>query len=114
MGRFSPHSNEITVTTPAPDPNDTTPPNTPANVWGGTFGDGSTEFELNWAASTDNVTPQAYIRYDIYWNGAWLDSTVGLTRVTEYGVFGENRIEVTARDEAGNVSAPATFVFNIP
>lgn len=114
MGRFSPHSNEVTVTTPAPDPNDTTPPNTPANVWGGTFGDGSTEFELNWTPSTDNVTEQPYIRYDIYLNGVWLDSTVGRTRVTEYGEFGENNIEVTATDEAGNTSAPATFVFNIP
>jgi chitodextrinase len=113
INRFSPHSNAITVTTPAPDPNDTTPPTTPANLWAGSI-DGATEFELVWGASTDAVTPQAYIRYDIYLNGVLLDWTVGRTRVTEYGESGQNILEVTATDEAGNTSAPATTTIQIP
>jgi chitodextrinase len=113
QARFSPHSAALTVTAPPSDANDTTPPSTPTGLWAGTFGDGSTEFELNWTASADGVTPQAYIRYDLYLNGAWLDSTVGRNRVTEYGEFGENMIEVIAIDEAGNESEPASTVLNI-
>jgi hypothetical protein len=38
----------------------------PTNVWAGSYADGSTEFEVNWTASTDNVDAQAFIRYDVY------------------------------------------------
>jgi len=113
-GRFSAHSAVLTVSAPNSDPNDSAPPSAPSNVWANEFYDGSTEFELTWTASTDSVTPQAFIRYDIYLNGIWLDSTVGRTRVTEYGVSGENRIELFATDEAGNASAAGTVKFDLP
>jgi hypothetical protein len=112
--RFSPHSAVLSVTTPPSDPNDATPPTVPTNFWVNEFYDGSTEFEIGWTASTDNVTPQAWIRYDIYLNGEWLDSTVGSTHRTDYGEAGENTVELTATDEAGNVSAAATVTFNLP
>jgi hypothetical protein len=112
--RYSAHSTPLVVTTPPSDPNDTTPPTTPANVWAGDFGDGSTEFEASWSPSTDNVTAQPYIRYDIYVNGAWIGATGGTTRITDYAEFGENTVEVVAIDEAGNRSAAATTTFSIP
>ena len=111
-GRFSAHSETLTVTTPPSDPNDLAPPTAPTNLWGGGFGD--TEFELSWTASTDNVTPQAYIRYDLYINDVFEDSTVGFTRMIAYGEVGENRIELIAVDEAGNESAASTFLLNLP
>lgn len=111
-GRFSAHSAPLNVTAPPADPNDQTPPSTPTNLWANSFGD--TEFELNWTQSTDNVTPQAYIRYDIYLNGAGLDSTVGRGRVTAYGVVGDNKIQLIATDEAGNKSLAAETALTLP
>lgn len=110
---WSPPSAPVVVTTDPP-MNDTTPPTTPANLWGGHFGDGSTEFELMWSASTDNYDPQGLIRFDVYLNGNFFAAQVGQTRLHDYGVFGENRFEVIAVDTAGNESAPATFSFTIP
>ncbi len=111
---WSPMSEPLVVTTAAPDANDTTPPTTPTNLWGGGYNDGSTEFEVFWTASTDNVDPQEYIRYDLYVNGVFLNVTVGRTRMNDYGFWGENRVELFATDTSGNRSAAATFVFNLP
>ncbi len=110
-GVFSAHSNAVTVTTPQPDPNDDTPPSTPTNVWESQFGDA--EFWLSWTESTDNVTPQDFIRYDVYVNGELSDIQVGTgARSINYGNFGEfNTVEVIAVDEAGNESAPAVLTF---
>lgn len=112
--RFSPHSDVLTVTAPPSDPTDTTPPTAPSNMWGGSFGDGSTEFELIWTPSTDSVTPQSYIRYEVYVNDVLSEFTVGRTRVNGYGEFGENRVEIFATDEAGNESEAGTVTFHIP
>ena len=108
---FSAHSNAVTVTTPQPDPNDHTPPSTPTNLGENDFGDA--EFWLSWTESTDNVTPQDFIRYDVYVNGQFSDVLVGTgARSINYGNFGEfNTVEVIAVDEAGNESAPATLTF---
>jgi fibronectin type 3 domain-containing protein len=110
-GLFSPHSNAVTVTTPQPDPNDHTPPSTPTNLNESDFGDA--EFWLSWTESTDNVTPQDFIRYDVYVNGELSDIQFGTgARSINYGNFGEfNTVEVIAVDEAGNESAPATLTF---
>jgi chitodextrinase len=108
---FSAHSNAVAVTTPQPDPNDHTPPSTPTNLWENDFGDA--EFWLNWTESTDNITPQDFIRYDVYLNGELSDIKVGSgANSVNYGNFGEfNTVEVFAIDEAGNESAPAILTF---
>ncbi|MGE0480024.1 MAG: fibronectin type III domain-containing protein [Phycisphaerae bacterium] len=110
-GQFSAHSNAVTVTTPKPDPNDHTPPSTPTNLSEMHFGDA--EFWLSWTESTDNVTPQDFIRYDVYVNGELTDILVGTgARSINYGNFGEfNTVKVIAVDEAGNKSEPATLTF---
>src|SRR6185369_7808662 len=110
-GVFSALSNAVTVMTPQPDPNDHTPPSTPTNLSEMHFGDG--EFWLSWTQSTDNVTPQAFILYDVYVNGVLSDVQFGTgANSINYGNFGEvNTVEVIAVDEAGNASAPATLTF---
>jgi chitodextrinase len=110
-GVFSAHSNAVTATTPPADPNDHTPPSTPTNLRDDNWGDA--EFVLDWTESTDNVTPQDFIRYDVYVNGALSDIKIGSgVNSVNYGNFGEwNTVEVFAIDEAGNVSAPATLTF---
>ena len=113
-GNWSPMSEPLLVTTEAADPNDTTPPTTPTNLGPGTYSDGSTEFTLSWTASTDDVTPQEYIRYDLYVNGLRLNVTVGRTHLNEYGEIGENVIELIAVDAGGNESEPATVIMHLP
>lgn len=110
-GLFSALSNAVTVTTPQPDPNDHTPPSTPTNLSENDFGDA--EFWLSWTESTDNVTPQDFIRYDVYVNGELSDIQVGTgANSINYGNFGEfNTVEVIAVDEAGNESATAVLTF---
>jgi hypothetical protein len=106
----SPFSNTVVVTTPPPNPADTSPPTTPANLTADTFGDGSTETHLRWTQSTDNFDAQSNIRYDVYVNRVWQDVLFGSGGPSiVYTAFGENLIEVTATDTAGNVSAPATI-----
>src|SRR6266508_1365999 len=84
-GNVSPVSDPITVTTEASDPSDTTP-------------------------STNNVDPQAVIRYDIYANGVLDHSLIGADRTILYGNPGVfNTYQVIAVDSAGNQSAPATL-----
>ena len=112
-GVFSAHSNAVTVTTPQPDPNDHTPPSTPTNLGEMHFGDA--EFWLSWTESTDNVTPQDFIRYDVHVNGTLSDILVGTgDRSINYGNFGQtNTVEVIAVDEAGNESEPAVLIFDL-
>ena len=105
----SPFSVPVTVSTLPPNPNDTTPPTTPANFRADTFGDGSTETHLRWTQSTDDFDAQSNIRYDVYVNGVWADVLFGSGGPSiVYAEFGPNTITVTATDTAGNVSAPAT------
>jgi hypothetical protein len=105
----SPFSTPVTVTTPPPNPNDVTPPTTPANLRAESFGDGSTETHLRWTQSTDDFDAQSNIRYDVYVNGVLQDVLFGSGgRSIVYADFGESLIEVIASDTAGNESAPAT------
>ncbi len=106
---WSPFSNPVSVTTLPPNPNDHTPPSTPANLNAYSFGDGSTEMQIQWSQSTDDFDAQANIRYDVYVNGALEDIRFGSGGpITAYGEFGENTVEVIASDTAGNASPPAT------
>jgi chitodextrinase len=113
-GNWSPLSAPYAVTTAAQDSSDTTPPSAPSGLWGGPYADGSVEFQLNWTPSTDDVTPQAYIVYDVYINGVWTGVSVGTPHISEYGVFGDNFIELIAVDQAGNESVAASVSFFIP
>jgi hypothetical protein len=104
---WSAPSNVVDVATLPPNPNDTTPPTTPANLRGGWFDDG--EVHLRWDPATDNLDPQSVIRYDVYVNGVLSDTLVGTFRKSiVYANVGElNRFEVIASDTAGNAAAPA-------
>jgi chitinase len=107
-GNRSPLSDPVSATTEAADPNDTTPPTTPANFSGSSFDDGETW--LSWQQSTDNVDPQFAIRYDVYVDGLLDHSLVGYGSTVIYvspGVF--HTFAVVAVDSAGNQSAPATL-----
>jgi Fibronectin type III domain len=105
----SPLSSPVTVTTMPPNPNDTTPPTTPANLYASGTGDGSAETHLSWTRSTDDFDQQSNIRYDVYVNGVRQDVLFGSGGPSIfYSEFGENVVEVFASDTAGNRSAPAT------
>ena len=107
-GNPSPLSNAVTVTTPAGDPNDTTPPTAPTNLWANDGGCG--EVWLFWTQSTDNVDPQSEIRYDVYINGT-LEPTATMfgsgQTIFYVTADGHYTFEVVAVDAAGNASAPA-------
>ena len=111
---WSPFSAPVTVTTLPPNPNDHTPPTTPANLSAYSL-DGATEMQIQWAQSTDDFDAQPNIRYDVYVNGVFQDVLFGSGGpIPEYGVFGENTIEVIATDTAGNASPPATTTLFLP
>ena len=108
-GNWSVVSEALPVTTKARNPNDHTPPRTPANLSGGGVGDGSTEIDLTWNQSTDDLDPQWVIKYNVYVNDVLTDVVVGSGRSIVYGNFGSNKISIEAVDSAGNKSAPATI-----
>jgi hypothetical protein len=111
---WSAPSNVVTATTTAPNPNDTTPPTTPAGLRGDTFGTGDGEVRLRWTRSTDDFDAQPFIRYDIYVNGVLDHTLVDSSSAVVYGNVGAlNRFEVIASDTAGNASAPATLDLRI-
>lgn len=94
----------VSVTTPALP--DTTPPSTPTNLTGSAIS--SSQINLSWTASTDNV---GVVGYDIYRNNNLLTSVTptsfgdtSLTASTNYSYF------VKARDAAGNVSNSSNTV----
>jgi Fibronectin type III domain len=111
---WSPFSAPVTVTTLPPNPNDHTPPTTPANLSAYSI-DGFTELQIQWTQSTDDFDAQANIRYDVYINGVFEDVLFGSGGpIPDYGVLGDNTIEVIATDTAGNASPPATFNIHLP
>lgn len=111
---WSPFSAPVTVATLPPNPNDHAPPTTPANLTA--YGiDGATEMQIQWSQSTDDFDAQANIRYDVYINGVFEDVLFGSSGpIPDYGVLGENTIEVIATDTAGNASPPATTTLFLP
>jgi hypothetical protein len=104
-GNLSPVSDPVFVTTDPADPNDHTPPTQPLNVTGENVGGFIT---VRWDPSTDDLAPQAFIRYDVYVNGELRAVVVGNNAADVDAEFGVNVIEVIAVDTADNESAPGT------
>jgi chitodextrinase len=100
---LSPVSAPAQATTPAPNPDDVTPPTTPTLGTGYVEG---CEVQLQWTESTDDFDPQFAIEYEIYLNGAHVDSSA--LRFTNRVVYadrnGVNTFAVAAVDSAGNRS----------
>jgi hypothetical protein len=69
---------------------------------------------LSWGQSTDNLTAQSLIRYEVYVNGALDHTLVGRGETVLYGTAGIiNTFEVIAVDESGNKSTPAAFTIDM-
>jgi len=113
-GNTSAVSAPFSVTTKVNDGSDVTPPTQPTSVGANLYGDGTTEMEFSWGASTDAVTPKNVIIYEIYVNGALENTAIGTTQSSGYGVRGENVITVIAIDEAGNRSTAGKTTIFIP
>jgi chitodextrinase len=114
-GNWSEMSAPFAAATPAADPNDHEPPTMPPGLWGGVI-DGANEAMVFWGNSTDNVTAQEHIRYDLYVNGQFDGATIDpyphqFSMYLTVGIV--NTIEVYATDEAGNRSTPATMTIDL-
>ena len=107
-GNYSPMSDPVFVTTDSIDPNDQTPPTQPATVTAENNGG----FHLvTWEASTDDLAPQHFIRYDLYVNGLLQTVVVGTTSAeVELYLNETSTITVVAVDTADRESTPASIV----
>jgi hypothetical protein len=106
-GNLSAVSPPFSVATKASDGSDVTPPTQPSNVQAFSYGD--LEMQVWWTASTDAVTPQNVIVYEVYVNGVHENTAIGTNMTpSAYGVVGDNEITVIAIDEAGNRSTAGT------
>lgn len=108
-GNFSPLSDPVFVTTDPADPNDVTPPTEPLNV---TTENNGGFLIVRWDPSTDDLAPQAFIRYDVYVDGELGAVVVGDSFAEVEVDFGVHDIEVVAVDTADNESAPGTTTVN--
>ena len=112
-GNLSAVSPPFTVATKVNDGSDVTAPTQPSNVQA--FGYGDLEMQVWWSASTDAVTPQNVIVYEIYVNGVHENTAIGKNMTpSAYGVFGDNEVTVIAIDEAGNRSIAGTTTISLP
>ncbi|HJU69544.1 MAG TPA: fibronectin type III domain-containing protein [Gemmatimonadaceae bacterium] len=112
-GNVSAVSAPFTVTTNANDGSDVTAPTQPSNVQA--FGYGDLEMQVWWSPSTDDVTPQNAIVYQVYVNGVHENTAIGQNMTpSAYGVFGDNVVTVIAIDEAGNRSIAGTTTIFLP
>jgi hypothetical protein len=112
-GNLSAVSPPFSVTTKVDDGSDVTPPTQPSNVQAFSYGD--LEMQVWWTASTDAVTPQNVIVYEIYVNGVHENTAIGKNMTpSAYGVHGNNIVTVIAIDEAGNRSTAGTTTIFIP
>jgi hypothetical protein len=112
-GNLSAVSPPFTVTTAVNDGSDVTPPTQPSNVQA--FGYGDLEMQVWWSPSTDAVTPQKVIVYEIFVNGVHENTAIGTTMTpSAYGVPGENEVTVVAVDEAGNRSVAGRTTIVLP
>lgn len=103
-GNVSSQSNTSSITTP-PAP-DSTPPSQPTNLVGSAIS--STQINLSWTASTDNV---GVTGYDIYRNSTKI-ATVSTTTYGDSGLSASTTYSyyVVARDGAGNVSTSSSTI----
>jgi len=112
-GNLSAVSPPFSVATKPNDGSDVTPPTQPASVQADSYGD--LEMQVWWTASTDDVTPQNVIVYEIYVNGVHENTAIGRNMTpSAYGVRGNNVITVIAIDEAGNRSTAGQTTLFIP
>ena len=103
-GDLSPPSNQATVTLV-----DTTPPTTPGNLTATAIS--SSQINLSWSASTDNV---GVTGYDLY-RGSVLAATLGnVTTYSDTGLAPSTTYSyyITAFDAAGNVSSDSQTATN--
>ena len=93
-------TSSVTVSGGPPPPPDVTPPSTPQNLTA--VAAGSTQVNLSWSASTDNV---GVTGYRVFRNGAQVGTPSGLT-FQDVGLTPNTTYSYTvaARDAAGNVS----------
>lgn len=106
-GNLSPFSDPVFVTTDPADPADHTPPTEPGNVTAESDG---ANLIVRWERSTDDRSPQSFIRYDVFVNGDLRAVVVGsATAVVESDFLAENNIAVVAVDTADNESTPGTI-----
>jgi chitodextrinase len=103
-GNTSGQSTTVNATTPTPD---TTPPSTPGGLR--TTPVSSTEIDLNWLASTDNV---GVTGYKVYRNGVPAGSTTGSLAYKDNGLTPGTGYSytVSALDAAGNESPQSIAV----
>lgn len=112
-GTLSAVSPAFTVTTNPNDGSDVTAPTQPSSVQA--FGYGDLEMQVWWGASTDAVTPQNVIVYEIYVNGVHENTAIGKNMTpSAYGKSGENEVTVIAVDEAGNRSVAGRTTIVLP
>src|SRR5687768_1428683 len=112
-GNLSAVSPPFSVATKVNDGSDVTPPTQPSNVQAFSYGD--LEMQVWWTASTDAVTPQHVIVYEIFVNGVHENTAIGKNMTpSAYGVSGDNVITVIAIDEAGNRSVAGKTTLFIP
>ena len=112
-GNLSLVSPGFTVKTLPNDGNDVMPPTQPSPVQA--FGYGDLEMQVWWTASTDNVTPQNVIVYEIFVNGVHENTAIGKNMTpSAYGVPGQNEVTVIAIDEAGNRSLAGKTTIVLP
>jgi subtilisin family serine protease/fibronectin type 3 domain-containing protein len=103
-GNVSGPSNTLIVTTPSPP--DKTPPTIPTGLIGTAIG--STQINLTWQASTDNV---GVTGYSVYRNGKPI-ANVGTTSFGDTGLYPSTRYSyhVRAYDGAGNISGNSNTI----
>jgi chitodextrinase len=103
-GNVSDMSDEASATTPAP--SDTEPPTAPTDLTATVIS--SSEIDLSWTASTDDVGVTGYV---IYRNGKQIGTTAG-TSYQSTGLKASTRYthRVAAYDEAGNASTKSVAV----
>jgi hypothetical protein len=112
-GNLSAVSPPFSVTTNVNDGSDVTPPTQPSPVQAFSYGD--LEMQVWWTASSDAVTPQKVIVYEIFVNGVHENTAIGTNMTpSAYGVPGDNVITVVAIDEAGNRSIAGQTTLFIP
>ncbi|MFF0233560.1 CARDB domain-containing protein [Micromonospora sp. NPDC005254] len=87
---------------------DTTAPSVPGNL---SYTQSGTTITLNWVASTDNAGGSGIAGYDIYRNGAFLQSVGNVTTFTDtQPATATVSYYVRARDAAGNLSGNSNTV----
>jgi chitodextrinase len=98
----SPFSSPVTLTTAAPGTVDTTPPTRPEDFALTDLGCGNVL--LTWTQSTDDFTAQSNLRYDIYVDGFFDHSVVGVGSTTAFSGMGISVFDIQAVDESENYS----------